>query len=418
MRSFDKNGTPDNILDVSGTTFFSPAGTLPDVFLADTIAQYDHWSQRWFFVSNSNSTTQSPTAPSFIYLAFSDGPIITNRTQWTYYSFDVSQIPPVTGRTSLAADYPKMGIDQVALYIGYDEFDNNDFDYLDATLLVIPKAPLFAGTPVVNSFKNLLTQYGTFFPTGVNNFDPNPQVGYGLSLNIFTGSEINLFIVNNPESNSPTLTVEFIPITPFNSFFAQGIGAPHKGSLYTPLGDLEFLGNACNSAFIRNNHLFMAFDAGVDSTGNTASLNLDRTGILWFELDLDTNPISIVQNGVIFDPAETNPLWFIWSGIMGNKNGDLVVASSVCGADSYANMMIAGRKAADPAGQMSAPLLVTNSPAPINQGPSTVNLGVMRFGEQTTVVLDPSDELTMWASAEWVRAQDEWASRVVQILPS
>ena len=78
--------------------------------------------------------------------------------------------------------------------------------------------------------------------------------------------------------------------------------------------------------------------------------------------------------------------------------------------------MVVGRFATDPLGQMSIPLLVTNSQGPLNMGPNP-SYGAQRFGEQTSVVLEPSDNLTMWAAGEWVKRQDEWAVQVVQILP-
>lgn len=419
-RSFNKNGIPDNILDLSGQAFFSPVGTaLPVDFLGDTISQFDPFSNRWFFVSNSNQPLGFP-GPNFIYIAFSDGPIINTLTKFTYYSFDVSQIPPATVSQTRLADYPKMGIDSQAIYIGYNEFDNLDPFFQDSGIFVLPKAQLFAGTPVINAFRGLLTQYGTAFPTGVNNFDSNPEFGYAMSLNLFTQSNINLFTIIDPASNTPSLSVEFIPINPIQVLLSPiGQGAPQKGNLYGNNSLLEFIGAAFNSAFIRDNHLFTALDAAVDNTGNSNTPLADREGILWFELDLDTAPISIVQNGVIFDSSDVNPLWYIWAGIMGNSKGDLVIASSVTGADSFVNMIVAGRKATDPAGQMSEPVFVTNSQAPLNMGPNLVfPFGYQRFGEQTTVVLDPTDNLTMWAAAEWVAEQDNWASRIVQILPS
>ena len=419
-RSFDKNGVADNILDVSGMQFFSPVGTaLPEAFLGDTISQFDHFSQRWFFVSNSNHPL-GYTDPNFLYIAYSDGPIITELTKFTYYSFNVADIPPASPSPTVLADYPKMGIDSQAIYIGYDEFDNLDPFYSEAGLIVIPKAQLFAGAPVINVFRNLLAQYGTLFPTGVNNFDPNPEFGYAISGNLFTQSDLNLFTIINPASASPSLSVEFIPINPIQVFLAlTGQGAPQKGNLYGNNSLLEFLGAAINSAFIRDNHLFAAFDAAVDNTGNSNTPLADREGILWFELNLNTIPTSISQNGVIFDPSDINPLWFIWAGIMGNTQGDLVIASSVTGADSFVNMMVAGRKATDAPGVMSDPVFVTNSQAPLNMGPNPVfSFGQQRFGEQTSVVLDPTDNLTMWAAAEWVAEQDNWASRIVEILPS
>lgn len=420
VRSFDKAGNRDNVLDVSGAQFFSPVGTaLPVDFLADVIAQFDHWSQRWFVVSNTNQPLGNPN-PGFLYIAFSDGPLISIKTKWTYFSFNVAQIPPAVARPALLADYPKMGIDQKAIYIGFNEFDNLDPLYQDSSIVVLPKAELLNGTPIINAFRNLLTQYGTLWPAGVNNFDSNPSLGYAVSGNLFTSSDINLFKIANPETSTPSLTVEFLPINTIQVFLAlTGQGAPQKGNLYGNNSLLEFIGAIVGSSNIRNNNLYMAFDAAVDSTGNTNTPLADREGILWFQYNV-SNPLTstLVQSGVIFDSAAVNPLWFIWAGSNVNKNGEFVVSSSVTGQDSFVNMMVAGRKASDALGSISDPTFVTNSQAPLNMGPNLVfQFGQQRFGEQTAIAVDPTDDLTMWAAAEWVAAQDNWATQIVKLLP-
>lgn len=420
VRSFDKAGNRDNILDVSGAQFFSPVGTaLPSDILGDVIAQFDHWSQRWFVVSNTNQPQGNPN-PNFLYIAFSDGPIISIMTKWTYFSFNVAQIAPVVPRPALLADYPKMGIDQKAIYIGFNEFDNLDPSYQNSSIVVLPKADLLNGTPIINAFRDLFLQYGTLWPCGVNNFDSNPTLGYAVSGNVFTFADINLFKIANSETATPSLTVETLPINPIQVALAlNGQGAPQKGNLYGDNSLLEFIGAIVGVSNIRNKHLFMAFDSAVDNTGNTNTPLADREGILWFEYDV-TNPLSstLIQSGVIFDSAAVNPLWFIWAGSNVNARGEFVVSSSVSGADSFANMMVAGRSAADTLGSISDPVFVTNSPAPLNMGPNLIfQFGQQRFGEQTAIYVDPTDDLTMWAAAEWVKAQDNWATQIVKLLP-
>lgn len=423
VRSFDKKGIQDNILDVAGAQFFAPVGTaLPIATLGDTRAQYDHWSQRWFFVSNSNSRTPTGSG-GLLYVAFSDGPILSTNTKFTYYTFVVSQIPPADANPNLGLDYPQVGIDENAIYIGGNLYDltNPNAGTFESMFIVIPKESLFNGSPVINSFRDLLSQYGVFAPSGVNNFDSNSPYGYGVSGNAFTGSEIILLKVLNPETSNPSLVVEYLPINPIQIFFLfLGIGAPHKGNLYGNLSNLELLGYNIGVGNIRNNHLYLAFDAAVDNTGNTNTPFADREGILWYEYDLsDQVTTSLVQNGVIFDPSDEAPLWYFWAGSNVNSRGDFVIASCASGVDSYANIMIAGRRASDPLGAMSVPQIITDSQSPLNMGPGTNPTipGVQRYGEQTAIAVDPTDDLTMWVACEWVKAQDNWASEIIKLLP-
>ncbi len=417
FRSFDKQGNPDYVMDLDSATFFSPTGfQLPVDYTGDIISQYDQLSQRWFVIGNSDLPYPGITIQWRLFLAVSNGPIITNNTVWSYYTFIIPDIPPaVVGRPYLFADFPHMGIDSHAIYVAYDEFDSADTSYVDSSALVIQKSSVLNGGPaVIHAFRGLYSNDGTFYGTGVNNDDPNPQFGYIIGLNNNTYSALNLYRINNPGSTNPTISpVESLPINPIASFL---VGAPQLGNLYGANGLLEMGFPAITSAVIRNSQLYTSTDAAVDNTGNTNTLVGDREGILWWQYDVSKLTSSLVQSGVIFDSAMVNPRWFYVSGIRVNAPGDVALAYTVSANDEYVNMAVSGRFASDPLGQMSDPVLVTNSQGPLNMGPNP-SYGYQRFGEQTSVVLEPCDTKTMWASAEWVRRQDEWAVQVVQLLP-
>ncbi len=413
IRSFDKQGNPDLVLDIDSSAFFSSTGLLlPIDYCGDIISQFDSLSQRWFVFTNNQIETQ-------LFLAVSDGPIITNTTVWYFYTFTVSQIPPaVPSRPQLAADFPHMGIDADALYIAYDEFDNEDPTYVNCTALVIQKSSVLDGGPaVIHAFRNLFINDGTQFATGVNNYDAHPQYGFiiGPSIPVNTISALNLYRISDAGSTNPTISpVESIPINPIITFLP---GAQQLGDLYPVYGLVEMGEFVLTGAVVRDNQLYACKDAAVDNTGNSNTPLADREGVLWWQYDVSKPTSALVQSGVIFDSTTISPpRFFFWAGIMVNKRGDVTIASSVSAADEYVNIMVAGRFACDPLGQMCNPLLVTNAQGPLNQGPNPA-FGSQRFGEQTSVVLDPCDNLTMWAGAEWVRRQDEWAVQFVQLLP-
>ncbi len=419
MRSFDKAGNPDFVLDLDSAQFFAPTGfQLPTDFTGDLTSHYDSLSERWFVLGNTDLPFGENTIQPRLFLAVSDGPIITNNTEWTYYTFVVSDIPPaVPSRPYLDADFPQMGVDTEAIYIGYDEFDLADTSYFNSTVLVIQKSSVLNGGPaVINAFRDLFVNDGTYDPCGVNNYCPHPQYGFviGFQLNSsFDVIGLNLYRIANPGSTHPTiLPVESLPINPIINF----LFAPQLGNLYNETGLIETGLGSITCAVIRNNQLYTCFDAGMDATGNTNVAVADRTGSLWFQYDVSQAVSTLVQSGNIFDSAAVNPRSFYWPGITVNKRGDVVLASSVSAVDEYINMMVVGRFASDPLGQMSNPLLVTNSQGPLNAGPNP-SYGGQRFGESTGVVVDPCDNQTIWASAEWVKRQDEWAVQVVQLLP-
>lgn len=77
----------------------------------------------------------SDTAPNSILIAVSDSGIITSSTTWSYYQFQPSAINPPKTNTSDFADFPTLGIDAFALYIGVNVFDPNTGHLLIPMLL-------------------------------------------------------------------------------------------------------------------------------------------------------------------------------------------------------------------------------------------------------------------------------------------
>ena len=294
----------------------------------DIISQFDSLSQRWFVVGNTDIPTSTPTIQPRLFLGVSNSSEITNNTVWTFYTFIVSQIPPaVPSRPFLIADFPHMGIDNEAIYIGYDEFDSADPSYLNCTALVIQKSSVLNDGPaVINAFRDLFINDGTALSTGVNNFVSNPQNGFIIGFNFFTFANLNLYRISNPGSTNPTISpVELLSINPILTTFY----APQLGNLYGANALLETASGSITGAVIQNNQLYTCFDVGVDNTGNSNSLSADREGALWFQFDVSQPTSALVQSGVIFDSSAVNPRFFYWPGIMVNQRGDVAIASSV-----------------------------------------------------------------------------------------
>src|SRR5208337_4758611 len=85
-------------------------------------------------------------------------------------------------------DYPSLGIDVNALYIGVNVFSPSGI-FQGTSAFVVRKSSLISGGPiVVSAFRNLVnfsdppgdTSYteGPYSPQGVDNFDTTATVGY------------------------------------------------------------------------------------------------------------------------------------------------------------------------------------------------------------------------------------------------
>jgi hypothetical protein len=89
-------------------------------FTSDPRIRYDRLSRRWFVIMIDVPNGTGAT-PDRIMIAVSDGPVITGMSSWTFYYFR-HDLPGSTDDAGKFADYPTLGIDAQALYIGVNIF--------------------------------------------------------------------------------------------------------------------------------------------------------------------------------------------------------------------------------------------------------------------------------------------------------
>ena len=118
IRSYNRNtGIADQALNTSLTGFFQ----LTNIFAyTDGIQiRFDRFSNRWF-VLGATDPFNGPL-PLTIFLATSDNDVITPCTQWTISSFVVD-----ASGTNFINEFPSLGIDSNAVYIGVNLYKHRD----------------------------------------------------------------------------------------------------------------------------------------------------------------------------------------------------------------------------------------------------------------------------------------------------
>ncbi len=417
VKTLDKaTGAQDFVLDLDPSLFSATSGvTYPIALYTDPCTRFDRYSQRWFQVSITEHVGVTET--NFIVIGVSDSAVISDTTTWQFYALAASQIPPASPVFTHIADFEKIGLDMNALYIGYQEFDNVDVNYVNSVAVVIQKESLLNGGPVVaTAFRNLNTQPQdqSIEPgfCGVDNLDATENdPGFFFAYNGANGFPITNIVVYrifNPGSTNPSISEpEFVPIPPVEGVFPPFF-APHKGNILGERGLLELL-QVPTDGVIRNLHLFTAGDLPVDRFGQS-NANPDREGIRWYEIDLTTTPASLVQSGTVFDPSPTNPLWYNFASLSVNKFGDIVMGSTVSGNDLFVSGVVFGRFKNDPVGLMSDPVIVAPGAASFN---ARFNV---RWGDYSRVAVDPSDDTTFWSFQEYVPSQDNYGIAVTRLV--
>ena len=426
LRTFSKAGTADGMINADPDVFFASVMTpvSPPVvlnFTSDPLVRYDRLSARWVLaiidVPCTNGTCTA-TAANRVLIAVSDAAsngTISGSTVWTFFFF---QGDPGTN----FLDYPSLGIDANALYIGGNMFSSAG-SFVGTNGYVVQKTSvLSAGPIVVNAFANLAagTGAGPFSPRGVDNLDPAASEGYFIGVDNAVFSQLDLRRVTNPGSVSPTLSGNITLTVPTTTFPNP---VTHLGNTGGNNGRLDSLDDRLFAATLRNGRLWTAHNFRVSSAGVASTTAAARNASRWYEIQNVAATPSLVQSGTVFDNAATLAAarqYFIPS-ITVTGQGHAVIGFTAAGTPIGATPAYTSRLAGDTLGSMSGP----PGAAATTFGTSTANYnppsdpggsGGRRWGDYSFTSVDPLDDMTVWTIQEYNQATNSYAVRVGKLL--
>ncbi|MBA3721992.1 MAG: hypothetical protein H0W88_06290 [Parachlamydiaceae bacterium] len=400
IRSFDKKGHPDGVLDVTTEQFF--ASVLPPEWGVNfPQIQYDANSGRWFLVAVNGFGFN----PNQIILAVSNEAVITKHTQWSFYAFPKN---PKEYR-----QLPNFGISPAALFIGSQavtEFEPKVKRNPEG--FVVNMKGLLGNKLKVTHFDNLATILGgPLFPSGVTIFDDRKDVGYFIGANTSDRfNQLAIRVINNPGTN-PTLSpkVNLIDI----SLVLSPIPVPQKGSnvKLTPRGFLP------TSSHQRNGFIYYTQTTLVDSNGVAVFSENARDGIRWYKINAKkSSNIKLADEGTLFssEPDVSKARFFWLPSIMTNKNGTMFLGANTAGANYFPNASISVRLDKDEPGTLSELKLITHSKTPYN---------FEFWTEYTNLSIDPCDNRSVWSIQQFSvpvnqnNQKANWGLQVCRIRP-
>jgi hypothetical protein len=426
FRSFNKaTGAADGALDANSDIFFQPVLNpgLTNNFTSDPRIRFDRLSGRWFI--SMIDVPGGGSLPNHILLAVSDGSAITSSNSWTLYAFQQDLVSP-TGDSGNFADYPTLGIDANALYVGVNIFGTRGLgSFSDTTVFVIRKSSLLSGGPiVVTALRNLITkvqgkQTGPYTPQGVDNYDPAATEGYVIGVDAAFFGKLQLRRISNP-GGTPSISGNITITIPLNG---STITVPHLGNTGGTSGNLDGIDYRLMGAHFRNGSLWTTENIAVDNTGagSTVDPTVTRMGVRWYQLNgIPTGQTpTVVQSGTVYQPSASNTTdqRSYWMGsIMVSGQGHVAMGFSVAGANEHINAGTVGRLANDAPGAMRTPLLYTASATAYNPSGDPGGTGGRRWGDYSYTCLDPSDDMTMWTIQEFCNAANSYGVQVVKLL--
>jgi hypothetical protein len=395
---FDKSGNllaGPTLINGLWSGFGGPCETLNN---GDPIVRYDHLADRWllsqFALPGGNQGFFECVAVSRTADPVSGG--------WFLYAFPTTD----ADGQPVFPDYPKIGVWPDAYYMGTQRsFPGGGLDVWaferDQMLMGAPAGLVQFSIPAPSLFLMPSDLDGSPPPAGTPNFFLRQVDGERFGGN--DRLEVFAFSVDwtNPAA-STFVQVSSIGTDPFDSVLCSptliGSCIPQPGvsqRLETltvwPMWRLQF----------RNfdSHETMVINHTVDANGR------DHAGVRWYELRRAPGGAwSIFQQGTYAPDQEHR-----WMGsIAMDSSGNIALGYSVSSDEVFPGIRHTGRLASDPPGTMSQPETV------IVDGAGSQTHSSTRYGNYSSMDVDPVDDCTFWYTSEYYDATSAagWKTRI------
>ena len=408
---FSKTGTLQTG-PVNGNTLFTGLGNVCETTnRGDPILQYDRLADRWILSQFAfNVSNGAPAAPYMQCIAVST----SNNPAGTYFRYSVS-----FGSTSPNGfnDYGKLGVWPDGYYIGYNIFGGSPAgSNTGAGLCVSDRVKMLAGDPTATTLCAPVAFYAggaAFLPADLDGTTlPSDTSQGGIFMRVSNVPALRIMKLKpNFAAGTVTLTDGFggasgsfvnLPL-PATTFACNGSG----GTCIEQPGTTTLLDTLGSRLMYR---LAFRNRGGVESMVVTHSVDPDGSSprdatLRWYEI---RNPLGnpadpvvanrpvIFQNGT-YDPGGSGDRWM--GSIAMDGAGNMMIGYSVAnaGAGLKPSIAVAGREVGDAVNTLQSEILALT-------GTGSQNGGLSRWGDYTTIQVDPSDDRTFWFIGQYLSA--------------
>ena len=378
---FDKSG--NTLLGpLSGNDFWSGfGGSCQTDNSGDTVVRFDAAAQQWVvaqFALNGSGDDYECVAVSQ-----------TSDATGAYYryAFPFANFP----------DYPKFGVWPDAYYFTFNNFTLSGSAFVGANACAADRADMLVGnTATIQCFQQS-SSISSLLPSDLDGATPPASGTPNFFMTLDPDGSANLYMYAfhvdfvNP-ANSTFTGPTLIPVSAFTGLCSAEGG--HDDCVPQPTAgsdQLEALSDRLMYRLVYRNFgdhttLLVSHSVTAGSSG----------GARWYEIHNPETGPTVFQSGT-YAPDSS----YRWMPSMAmDQNQDIAVgySKSSGNAGDYPSLVYAGRTPGDAAGTLEAEVVLKQGEGSQSSG------GVDRWGDYTSMTVDPTDDCTFWFTEEYLKA--------------
>jgi hypothetical protein len=359
------------------TLYMPLGGQCANGNLSDPVVNYDKVAGRWVItmIAFNGSFSQN------------DGCVAVSTSSdatGAYHLYDFNY------HTTLP-DYPKVGVWPDAYYITTDSYPHGGgFAGVDACAM--DRTKMLAGQPATSvCFQRTAIDY-SMLPADVDGATAPPagSPNYQVELHSATSLYMYKFHVDFAHPTNSTYTGPVTITVPSYSQACNGLNCvrePSPGEVLDSQGDRLMFRLAYRNF---GDHEALVANHAVKTTGTGHA----DAAVRWYEIRSPRTTPVVYQSGTL--GGGTSPI-ALWMGSMAmDKKGDIALGYSKSSTTLDPSIEYVGRVPSDPLGTMESPNLIFT-------GTGVQRSGGQRWGDYSSMAIDPSDDCTFWYAQEYIK---------------
>ena len=350
----------------------------------DPTVVFDQIANRWV-ISQFAVTGATSTWYECVAVSTSSDPTGT----WYRYSFPYTAFP----------DYPKMAVWPDGYYETYNLFNGSTNAFMGAQMCAFNRSAMLTGAAATQQCFTTSTTYGGLLPSNLDSstLPPSGSPNYILGLDTTTSLAFWKFHVDWTTPANTSLTG---PSSIAVASYAEACGG---GTCIPQSGTTQQLDSLADRLMYRLSYRnFGSYESLVVDHAITSG---SSTGMRWYEIRSPNSSPSVYQEGTVAPDAS-----YRWMGsIAQDQSGDIAMGYSVSSSSLHPGISYTGRLATDalntmPQGETSL----------IVGGGSQTGSNLSRWGDYSSMTVDPSDGCTFWYTSEYIPANGafNWKTRI------